>query len=182
MNRTSFRNKFLRSRSTEDRSAYKQQINFCLIVSVLLEKQRKDYYNNLDHKKVTGSKSFWRTVKPLFSDKNSSFSKITLIENKLLLNDDDEKFSSTLNDFLSNVVSNLNTPPYKDPSVSPDQFEDPVLKANEKYKYYPSIKAIKEKNLNKTFTFQTISRSDIKKKFYVSTIQKQYKNQIYQQK
>ena len=32
-----------------------------------------------------------------------------------------------------------------------------------KYKYYPSIKAIKKKNLNKTFTFQTISRSDIKK-------------------
>ena len=129
----------------------------------MLEKQRKDYYNNLDHKKVTGSKSFRRTVKPLFSDENSSFSKITLIENKLLLNDDDEKISSTLNDFLSNVVSNLNTPPYKDPSVSPDQFEDPVLKANEKYKYHPSIKAIKEKNLNTSFTFQTISRSDIKK-------------------
>ena len=98
----------------------------------------------------------------MFSDKNSSFSKITLIENELLLNDD-EKISSTLNDFFSNVVSNLNIPPYEDPSVNPEQFEDPVLKANEKYKYHPSIKAIKEKNLNKTFTFQTISRSDIKK-------------------
>ena len=98
----------------------------------------------------------------MFSDKNSSFSKITLIENELLLNDD-EKISSTLIDFFSNVVSNLNIPPYEDPSVNPDQLEDPVLKANEKYKYHPSIKAIKEKNLNKTFTFQTMSRSDIKK-------------------
>ena len=140
MNRTRLRNKFLRSRSTEDRSAYNQQRNFCLS---LVRKAKKDYYNNLDHKKVTDNKSFWRTVKPLFSDKNSSFSKITLIENELLLNDD-EKISSTLNDFFSNVVSNLNIPPYEDPSVNPDQFEDPVLKANEKYKYHPSIKAIKD--------------------------------------
>ena len=74
-----------------------------------------------------------------------------------------KKSSSTLNDFFSNIVSNLNIPPYEHPSIKPDQFEDPVLKANEKYKYRPSIKAIKEKNLNKTFTFQIISRSDIKK-------------------
>ena len=159
MNRTRLRNKFLRSRSTEDRSAYNQQRNFCLS---LVRKAKKDYYNNLDHKKVTDNKPFWRTVKPLFSDKNSSFSKIALIENELLLNDD-EKISSTLNDFFSNVVSNLNIPPYEDPLVNPNQFEDPVLKANEKHTYHPSIKAIKEKNLNKTFTFQTTSRSDIKK-------------------
>ena len=131
MNRTRLRNKLLRSRSTEDRSTYNQQRNFCVS---LVRKTKKDYYNNLDHKKVSDNKSFWRTVKPLFSDKNSSFSKITLIENELLLNDD-EKISSTLNDFFSNVVSNLNIPPYEDPSVNPEQFEDPVLKANEKYKY-----------------------------------------------
>ena len=85
MNRTRLRNKLLRSRSTEDTSAYNQQRNFCLR---LVRKAKKDYYNNLDHWKVTDNKSFWRTVKPLFSDKNSSFSKVTLIENELLLNDD----------------------------------------------------------------------------------------------
>ena len=89
---------------------------------------------------------------------NSSFSNITLTENELLLNDDDEKIPSILSDFFSDVVINLNIPPYEDPSVNPDQFEDSVLKTNEKYKYHPSMKAIKEKNLNKTFTFQTISR------------------------
>ena len=98
----------------------------------------------------------------MFSDKNSSFSKITLIENELLLNDD-EKTSSTLNDFFSNVVSNLNIHPYEDPLINSEQFQDPVLRANEKYNYHPSIEAIKEKNLNKTFSFQTISRWYIKK-------------------
>ena len=116
MNRTRLRRKFLRSRSTEDRSAYNQQRNFCLS---LVRKAIKDYYNNLDHKKLTDNKSFWRTVKSLFSDKNLSFSKITLIENELLLTDD-EKISSTLNDFFSNVVCNLNIPPHEDPSVNPD--------------------------------------------------------------
>ena len=101
-------------------------------------------------------------MKPFFWDKNSFFSKFTLIENELLLNED-KKISSILNNFFSNVASNLNIPPFKIPSVNPDQFEDPVLKTNEKYKYHPSTKAITEKNLNKTFAFQTISRSDIKK-------------------
>ena len=159
MNRARLRNTFLRTRSAEDRFAYNQQRNFCLS---LIRKAKKDYYNNLDHKKVTDNKSFWKTVKPLFSDKISSLSKFTLIENELQLNDD-ENISSVWNDFFSNVVSSLNIPPYKDPSVNPDQFEDPVLKANEKYKNHPSIKAIKERNINKVFKFQSISRSNIKK-------------------
>ena len=70
MNRTRLRNTFLRSRSIEDRFAYKQQRNFCLSLVI---KAKKDYYNNLDDKKVTDNKSFPRTAKPLFSDKISSF-------------------------------------------------------------------------------------------------------------
>ena len=102
MNRTRLRNKFLRSRSTEDRSAYNQQRNvyFCLV-----RKAKKDYYSNLDHKKVTENKSFWRTVKPLFSDKNSYFSKITLIENELLLNDDE---TSNLRIQFLRLIKNIN--------------------------------------------------------------------------
>ena len=107
MNRTRLRNKCLRTRSAEDRFAYNQQRNFFLS---LIRKAKKDYYKNLDHKKVTDNKSFWKTVKPQFSDKSSSLSKFTLIENELQLNDD-ENISSVLNDFFSNVVSSLNIPP-----------------------------------------------------------------------
>ena len=82
----------------------------------------------------------------MFSDKNASFSKITLIENELLLNDDEE-ISSTLNDFFSNVVSNLNIPPYQAPWVNPNQCGDPILKANEKYKYHPSKESHKREEL-----------------------------------
>ena len=47
MNRTRLRKKFLRSRSTEDRSAFNQQRNVCLSLV------RKDYYNNLDLRLLT---------------------------------------------------------------------------------------------------------------------------------
>ena len=111
MNRTRLRNKFFRSRSTEDRSAYNQQRNFYLS---LVRKAKKDYYKNLDQRRFLTINLSGELIKPLLSDKNPSFSKITLTENELLLNDD-EKISSTLNDLFSNVVSNLNMPPYENP-------------------------------------------------------------------
>ena len=111
MNRTRLRNTFLRSRSTEDRSAYNQQRNFYLS---LIRKAKKDYYKNLDERRLLTINLSGELLKPLLSDKNSPFSKITLLENELLLNDD-EKISSTLNDLFSNVVSNFNMPPYENP-------------------------------------------------------------------
>ena len=48
----------------------------------------------------------------------------------ILGKDDDIMF--TINDFFSNAVSTLNIPQYL--AVDMDQFEDPVLRANEKYK------------------------------------------------
>ena len=72
MNRTRLRNKFLRSRSAEERSAYNQQRSFCLS---LVGKAKNDYYNNLDHKKVTENKSFWRTVNLCFQTRIHLFLK-----------------------------------------------------------------------------------------------------------
>ena len=72
MNRTRLRNKFLRRRSAEERSAYNQQRSFCLS---LVRKAKNDYYNNLDHKKVTENKSFWRTVNLCFQTRIHLFLK-----------------------------------------------------------------------------------------------------------
>ena len=43
--------------------------NFCVS---LLRKEKKKYYNNLDLKIFDDNKRFWRSVKPLFSDKQKS--------------------------------------------------------------------------------------------------------------
>ena len=45
---------------------YKKQRNYCV---KLLKTEKKNYYNNLDTKVFTDNKQFWKSIKPLFSDK-----------------------------------------------------------------------------------------------------------------
>ena len=41
---------------------------------------KKKYYGSLDVKDITDNKKFWKTVKPLFSDKSKSRRTIKLLE------------------------------------------------------------------------------------------------------
>ena len=66
MDFTRLRHKFLRSRSMEDRKAYNKQRNYC--VSLIQKIKKNYYYNNLDYKKIIDNKSFWKYVKPLFTE------------------------------------------------------------------------------------------------------------------
>ena len=79
-------NKFFKTRSNEDKWAYNTQRNYRL---TLFRKARKDYYNNLDHEKVTDYKTFWKSIKTLFSEKSSTNNKITLVEQDMILDKND---------------------------------------------------------------------------------------------
>ena len=68
------------------------------------------YYSNLNAKNVTDNKrfcSFWKTVKPLLSDKLTHKKKINLSEIGEILKTDMET-AKVLNTFCSSVVQNLN--------------------------------------------------------------------------
>ena len=67
-----------------------------------MKKAKKEYYQHLDEKNVTGNKKFWKTVKPLLSDKPVSREKINLTENEKLLTSQSDT-AETLN-FFSNIV------------------------------------------------------------------------------
>ena len=73
--------KFLRKKTEEIRKLYVKQRNKWVS---LLEKAKKQYYQYLDEKNVTDNKKFWKTVKPLLSDKPVSTEKINLTENEKL--------------------------------------------------------------------------------------------------
>ena len=74
----SSKNNFLRRKTQETRKLYvKQRSKFV----PLLKKAEKEYYQNLDEKNVIDNKIFWKTVKPLLSDKSVSREKINLTEN-----------------------------------------------------------------------------------------------------
>ena len=66
-------------RSEQNRLSYVKQRNYCVS---LLRKTKKDYYANLNVKDIVDNKQFWRTVKPLFSDKTKSNEKITFGEDE----------------------------------------------------------------------------------------------------
>ena len=77
MKRSKLRNKFLKSRNLADRKHYASQRNLC---KKLLKNTKITYFNNLDIRKVTNNRTFWKTVIPLFSNKFSKSEKINLTE------------------------------------------------------------------------------------------------------
>ena len=81
MTRSRLRNIYLKHKTEENHLASK--INKCVS---LLRKTKINYYENLDEKDITDNKNFWKTVKPLLSDKSINSDKIHLIENGELIN------------------------------------------------------------------------------------------------
>ena len=67
---------------------YRKQRNFCL---TLLWKEKRKYYNNLDLKIFEDNKTFWRRVKPLFSNKQNSLqNNIIIVEKDIITSEDSE--------------------------------------------------------------------------------------------
>ena len=95
MTRTKLRNIFLQNRSEENQIWYTKQRNFCVS---LLGKTKKRYYENLNEKSAVDNKLFWKTVKPLLSDKLACKDEIHLIENNELVKTDLETVE-VLNNF-----------------------------------------------------------------------------------
>ena len=77
MIRSKPKNKFNKERSHINWCNFKRQRNRWLNI---LRKTKKEYYDNLNIKQVSDNKLFWKSIKPFFSDKGSSSSKITLVQ------------------------------------------------------------------------------------------------------
>ena len=80
MKRSRLRNKFLNTKSDIDRKAYNKQRNLCVS---LIRSEKKNFFSNINTSDITDNKTFWKTVKPFFTDKIKTKPKITLIEKKL---------------------------------------------------------------------------------------------------
>ena len=76
MKRSQLRNKFLNTKSDIDRKAYNKQRNLCVS---LIRREKKNFFNNISACDITDNETFWKTVKPLFTDNIQAKSKMTLI-------------------------------------------------------------------------------------------------------
>ena len=70
MKRSRLRNIYLKNRSDNNKREYNKQ----KLLRISFTKN-KNYYANLNEKNLSDNKQFWRTVKPLLSDKIKSSEK-----------------------------------------------------------------------------------------------------------
>lgn len=77
MTRLGFKNTNLKTKTQEDKKSYNKERNYCV---KLIEKSRREFYYNLDTESITDSKTFQKTLKPLFSHKLVQAGKITLLK------------------------------------------------------------------------------------------------------
>ena len=159
MTRSRLRNKFLKNPSDINRTNYSKYRNYC---TSLFRKEKKLYYNNLDMKSFTDNKKFWKTVKPLFSDKHFTSNKITLLESDEIISEEAD-VAKKFNDYFSNVVKNLEIEGFEtEYCFSPDL--DSISNIIEKFKYHPSILKIKENvQVEAKFHFTYINESEMMK-------------------
>ena len=161
MKRTMLLNKFRKNNSHENLIAFKKQRNYCV---KLLRDTKKSYFSNLEPSNIANNKKFWKTVKPLLSDKTVTSDDILLTEKDNIITDS-KSIAEIFSNFFSNAVKNLNIENYKvfDDQDSKNKYDDdPVKTAIEKYKKHPSILKIKQNFLNeKKFVFQKTSLEEV---------------------
>ena len=148
MDRSRLRNKFLRDRSNANKVAYNRQRNYCVS---LFRKEKRNFFENLDTKKITDNKEFWRTVKPFFADKAKSNDRITLVKDEKIISNGKD-IAEIFNNFFVNVVSNLNISFDQNLLCESGQTDDPIRRIIEQYKNHPSILAIND-NVDSAYTF-----------------------------
>ena len=140
MTRARLRNKYINDPTLNNEIIYKKYRNYCVN---LFKKEKKKYYENLDIKSFTDNKLFWKTIKPLFSDKQQHSSNITLIENKKIISNDLE-IAETMNNFFTNITKNLEIEGYNSTEFTPDIEVDDISNIIQKHVNHPSIIKIKE--------------------------------------
>ena len=133
--RSRLKNKFLKENSEENRLAYNKQRNLC---RSLLRKGKKAYFENLDTH--------------------------TLVKDDDIVSEN-QAIAELFNKFFANNVTELNLAIDEDLLENVNHISDPVLRAIEKYKNHPSVKAISEKYNRNTFSFEHASLDEIKKRF-----------------
>ena len=131
MKRSKLRNDFLKDRKDASQKAYRKQRNLCV---TLLTKAKKQYFLNLKPELITDNKKFWKSVKPLFSNKITVKEIINLTEDEKILSSGTD-IADTFNDYFSNVVQNFDIP-RENSILNTDLCINPVMAALDKDKHH----------------------------------------------
>ena len=95
MLRTRLKNRSVKTRNETDFQRYRQQRN---LVVKLNKRAKREYHGNLDMNSIKDNKSFWKKLRPVFSNSMVN-EKIVLIENEKIIRDDKE-----ISQYLMNIL------------------------------------------------------------------------------
>ena len=113
---------------------------------------------------MTDSRKFWKTIKPLFSDKIQASCKIALLENEVLV-DDDKEVAEVFNEYFVNITDSLGIIQPKGDLTPTDGLYDPVEIAIKKYSSHPSIQLISANtNPSNSFAFSCVPNERVSAK------------------
>ena len=121
----------------------------------------KSYFENLGTKKITDSRSFWRTVLALFTQISSKGEEVNLLDDGRTITSGEE-LCETFNQFSPNVVPILNIPKLK-PFPMASESLDPIMSVIKSLNKHPSIVKIKAKALDSPFHFRETSCNEVEK-------------------
>ena len=147
MKRSRLRNRVNKLNSESNSVAYKRQRNIC---TTLIRQAKRDYFSNLSPSNINDSKRFWRSVKPLFSDKGITEKNIIIIDKNTIV-DNDSNVSEIFSNFFSDAIKNLGIeePNHVILNITDSCINyDPVMRAIYKYHNHPSIKLITKSRYN----------------------------------
>ena len=170
MRRSKLETKYFKKQTNESLKAYAKQKNY---FSKLKKKERKKFFDNFNTSVVSDNQTFWKVIKPFFTNKSTFGRNIKLTENEEILRDDTE-IAEELNRFFSNAVKSLNIA--ENTCITnrvSDNLKDPVARAIEKFKTRPSVQIIKDKIFQgNKFSFTEVSQPEIEKEIKNLNIKK----------
>ena len=160
MKRSRLRNKFLKTKSITDRKNYNVQRSYC---KKLLRSTKKSCFNKLEISKINDNRSFWKTIVPLFTKKNSKSEKINLNEEGKNVSDNAE-LRRIFNNYFSEVISNLKIPSLiNNSAVDQNAVSNPLSIATKLFDQHPSIINIKKKKLDSVLNLKKTSSTEVEK-------------------
>ena len=163
LNRSRCKNTYFKNKTAENWETYRKLRNDCV---KLTKKVKREYFQKLDINYIKDNKMFWKTIKPLFSNKGSKSTKIILVENDEIVSDD-KKTGEIMNEYFVNITKDLDIPEIMLEKL-PDSIDITCLvqidQIIHQYSMHPSILKINEiVNPTDTFSFEKVNQSQMEK-------------------
>ena len=170
MQRAKLKNRYSKNPTEVNHLHFKKQRNYCVN---LLKRVKKEYYTNLDLSIFKDNKTFWKNIRPLFSDKQKIRQRnIILIEDETVISENSAD-AEKLNNYFIDVIENLEIEHYNEimdnEYIGSNNGRKEIETIVTKYKNHPSILKKKEHiKVTEKFTFSKPTPTELFFFIYIS--------------